>query len=666
MNEHSPFDRLMRGPEVLHQVRTNLADLSKGASVERMVQQTLAEHDYAPSARQWQVMRRSLPLVQEHRDTLHRTRTLFKERPERIKEETAHVFNARAYEVLDLEFHATSATATVPLTVIIDQGNSINRDFGAEVFNAAACAGLTDEEYYLKVRKTRLPLSLKNKIYENEANGHVAEHEDLHVQYRYLHPGASGETEENESQEPYLVWQQNYTKELVANNSKDEFSQLVKDITSAELALYLNELSSEALTNHHNVYKQTFSGGGHLYANKFGLKLRTLTNAVLQHSETNLSWIRVIREEVQRTKHKAAYINKAYQQLVEQETPHLVEIAEMLTPKQGYIINALVDGKPTLTKMKQWKKEYEQAPDEELSSEDLLFEAIGIDPTVIMKEGYDTTSYDSAITHTVHAFWQKQHSFLEESENPDFASNFYLFLSPLLSAQKNRIEPLQMYLNRIRANPENSFGLTEEQVTHIMTKTIDFDTIFFSTWEHGLHGISRELLSKSKFQHGMRRVFSISLTMDSAAEDVTAALLGKGDVDVTQFINPLYQRPQEKKQQIFDLLHKGATDTTGLSPQEREALMLYHVIIDNEIAEIPGNIVDLEKSDVAYFQSMRRLLSMCMRSIIYARESDIPLEQFNKPAAILNSFTHYGILPDPYLLVTRIQSEEQAEENVKA
>lgn len=669
MKERALFDGLMRGPEVLHQVRENLATLPKGASVEKMVQQTLIDNDYTPSAKQLDIMQRSFPFVQEHRDALQRVSTLFQERPERMrtemKEDTARALEGSPDNMYDFTLHATSVTATVAESVLVDEGIKINENFGAKVFDPDDCAGLTQASYLLKIKNKQLPFSLLNKRYANENNRHVADHEDLHVQYRYLHPEASGESDENESQKPYLAWLQNYTKELVESNNKEAFSQLIKKITSNELELYLNELSSEALTNNHDVYNDIFSGGGYLYSDKLGLKLRTLKGAVLQYAQTDLSWIRVIREEVQRTKHKAAYIDKAYRQLVKQETPYLVEIAEMLTPEQGYVISAFVDGDPTLAKMKQWKREYEQVPEEELSSEGLLFEAIGLDPIVVAEEGYDMSRYNSDITQTIYEFLQKKKAFLKESENPAFASDFYLLLFPLLQVQKERIHPLLTFLKRRQAMPENAFGLTKKQVTHIVTKAIDLDTIFFTTWDYSLHNATQELLIDPEFQKDMIKVFGLSLSMDSIAEDISAALLNGDERDIEQVVTPLYERPPEKKQQIFDLLHGDATDTTGLSPQEQDALTLYHLIIDNEIDEIPGNIVDLEKSKAAYFRNMRRLLSMCYRSIVYAQEAGISLPVFDKPAGIINNFASYGLLPDSYMVVTRTRSEEQAEENVQ-
>lgn len=349
--KYEKFDGLRRGPEVLSQVRLAIDEASIHASIPDIIGQTLAQADYRLSPTQKDMIEMALPQIIEHKKAAGRAKNNARKwKPrEQLKVSVARALGTKPDQIAGFHFHPASLTAVIQqeefdrLYQIAAQGD------GIEDREKASAGGFTSPAYQVQIKRGFLPISLMGKA---SGDKHTAQHEDFHVQYRYLHPGDREST--GLSYKEYLENVEKEAKEKIEKQDACGFTQLVKETTHGLLQTYLNELSSYSLDGRQDVYQMFFRGENPLYGSIRKTLQERLYSPIPKSPAERVMWGEIIFTEFQRAQSQARFIHDEYRKLLTlgAQGEELASIIQFLTPDRAYIIKTYTDGTPTFAKLK--------------------------------------------------------------------------------------------------------------------------------------------------------------------------------------------------------------------------------------------------------------------------------------------------------------------------
>ncbi len=646
--KENQFDGLMRGHAIIRQIREGVKNSPRTTPISTIVNEVIIDNDYHVSAKQQKVLEQSLPTADEHRTATKRASWLVKHQPHALTSKIAQVLECSPESIGHIDIHESSITAVIENKVLAEECNRLNQMFEIDGYQASNIAGLASERFKIKVQKKGLPFSIQNKKFTDSRHSHVAEHENLHVQYHYLHPKRDMEETSAQTPQEYVEELTKRSEKAIQNHDEDSFRNILREINHGQLYLFLNELSSESLTNHHDVLDQAFGGreGTHSYTQIYERRLTKIKDTILKSSDTILPWLDITDQEYMRTYHKASFIQNAYFQLAQQGTPpeELVSIAEFLTPESGFAIQAFVDGEPTFSKMKEWKRNYEEPEIPPLTNYELMLNAMNIDSTKIEDNDIDDFSYKTAITNTVNqidtsvikSFKERQASNegIQNTHPIPLTETYQGLIAELYAVQKDRLTLLNKFIQK-GIVAEND----EETKKQLYKASIDFDQIFFLAWEYEKNSnFSLVKNFSTSYVEQQPEIALLSFQLDDAVEDLVASLTQGKDTNPESFFQPNYTPSAEKQERRYTcLMTEGEITTNGASPLEDEALTLFNNIITGQ----------QQPSDFNQ-KAFRRLLSMCMRTNLWAKNNGITIPNGHPMRALLNGMVRNGVMLPAY------------------
>ncbi len=364
-----------------------------------------------------------------------------------------------------------------------------------------------------------------------------------------------------------------------------------------------------------------------------------------------LFWEKIIFEEIKKTESKAKYIDEEYRKLAKTDIngKELASIVEFLTPDQGFLIRAFVgDNKPTITSIKQWKKEYEQ-PINNKKDQVSFYSNFLMETALISDEEYDPIK--KSINKTISDKREKVMSgifpmLLKEKEGNSADSNWLNDLEVQVQNMKKiflaRTLRLQsLFDSGFLDNPE----IIKDKNTiiqEVIKRSSDFNYHFLQFISEAIGFRASGYPIAEEYMKDRQTLLIRSLNLDDTAEDLVEALSNKESPDYDALFSKDYKKSHFKKERIrkryFNL---GLEDNPGQSPLEDETVLLFQKIMNNS----PTSENLIFRTDTKQFQ---RLCSSCIRVLLWSNESGKPLMDFGAIRMFIYNMYKSRTLPTEY------------------
>ncbi len=263
------FDGLLRGPTIIRSIRNDILINNQGTPILKRVAKILEKEKYSLSPKQRKILDQSAASFDEHRKACLEAKKI--EEIE-LKKILAKTFQCGVEDIVEIKFHETSLTASLGHSAFQVEWQKTCDEDGVKVSEVLPAAGLTSERLNIRTANGVLPISIED--FALKKNGEIAEHENLHIQYRYLHP-----QEESNNKLTALEYRSQLSERsrtLSEKGDQEGFINLVREVTGDQLLLYLNELSSAALEKEVNILSQAFGENNHLYNVVFRKKIQAI------------------------------------------------------------------------------------------------------------------------------------------------------------------------------------------------------------------------------------------------------------------------------------------------------------------------------------------------------------------------------------------------------
>lgn len=615
------FDGVLRGPSMIGKIRTDISANSSPIPIRDRVTQILQAEHYTLSPKQQKILEQSSTAFDEHRRSCDEAKKMDEGE---LKQMLAKSFNCDVTDIDTVNFHEASVTVGLGHSAYQKEWEKTCEIEGVEVSEVMTSAGLTSERLNIQIGGTTLPLSIEDMTLKK--NGEIADHENLHTQYRYLHPREK--VENQQTAQEYRASLTEKSKELYKKGDKKGFTNLIRRVAESQLSTYLNELSSAALEKETHILSQAFGENNHLYNVLYKKEISAIRESLPSDLKERLEWEKIIFEEMKKVKSKATIIDEEYKKLVITgiSGSELATIVEFLTPDQGFLIKAFSE-KPTLSKLKQWKKDFTQPVDTEKKDKisyysDFLMEVANIsDKEFDAIDGYIKKIIQDKQSSVLNSFLDRA---LKRDRKPEIKENWLDDIEVQVQLMK------ELYLSRIaRLQPllESEFldnpDLVEsknEIIRETLKRAADFNF-------HFLNSASDALLFQTDadktYMDDRKSLFARSFSLDDASEDIVEALAHNKSPDYNALFSKDFKKSHGKRKRLRRRFNSMSllSDTPGESPLDDEVVALYNRLWNKDPSE---NI-----TSIANEKQLQRLSSSLIRTLLWAKEGKLNIQNSN-------------------------------------
>lgn len=640
------FDGLTRGPRIISQIREDMQTDQNTPVLER-VKKILEEEKYRLSPKQKRILVQSSISFDQHRKARQEAKEM--DEPE-LKKRLAQSLQCNVEDIANVTFHEASVTASLKNSAFQKEWQRTCEYEGVGVDEVVYPEGLASERFNTQIANGVLPVSIENIVFKKD--GEISRHENLHTQYRYLHPqNNAGEILKPTEYRSQLTKR---SKELYQGGDQEEFIKLVRGITEDQLSIYLNELSSVALEKGTGILSQAFGDNNHLYNVVYRKKIQAIRQSLPPDLKERLAWERIIYEEMEKAKLRARYIDTEYKKLAKTDINgnELVALVEFLTPDQGFLIKAFTGEELNLSNVKKWKKEYDH-PEMKDKQGKIEYDAnFFLDVAGISEKEYETIkkSISGIISAKTKDVFLNIGSSAIKREDPQSKDNNWLDdleiqiqnMKRICVSRTERLLPLftSGYLD------EDGIAQNKEAiVAEAMRRSVDFNYHFLQSVSEVI-GLKIGGNSGSDYMRDRELIFKRSFSLDDAAEDLAEALNQKKQPDYNDLFSKNYKKDDIKRERMRKrLCNLGLPELDDSfqdqSPLEDASVALFSKIMNTVSGERPELI--------AGEKQLQLLCSSCIRVLLWGKEhADIPQMKFGAIKMFIDDMYRIRALPMEY------------------
>ena len=645
----SDFQGLLRGPEMIIKLRQALQGGKLDQNTIQAIGEFFEKENYPLSQKQLKILHQSVASFEQHHRSAIKAKELYSQNQEELKIKTAQLFNCHPNNITGITFHDTSITVALESEGFFEQWKKICDHEGINTDEVRRPDGVASDIWSVDIEGDTLPVSIEDTAKKKDSE--IAGHENLHVQYRYLHP-----KEESFDGITPKEYQEQLTKrsaDCVAVKDYDKFRQLVREVVSKQISIYLNELSSAAQERRRDTYNQAFVDNKNFYYVIFQKRLESIRKSLPGALSERLNWEEIIDIEVNRGELQAAYIDDEYKKLIsnpDYSPEMLVAIAEFLTPEQGFLISAFTEESPTYQKIKDWKKlygkdgyvknhekevgywvgfifRYLKISDDENESVIKAIKSIGTERTERSFARLSARLFDEAV---------------EESSQQDSLPKIEEQINSLKELVKSRVDRLRVFLKDANLDFIPQEIDKEALRLELFKRVVDFDHVYFE--EIGdIVGVKQSGSKEAEeFMSERDRIIRRSFDLDDAAEELVEALAQNNEPDYNAVFTRGFKKDNKKRERMRECLDRfGDIDTKKASPIEDDEIGLFKRLIFSSPAERSSLVVGNSRL-------MRRLFSACVRILLWAKENNIPQDQLTPIRTFMSESYKTRLLPTEY------------------
>lgn len=589
MTEQNLSARMRQGAELLGKIKVK-AFAAKPTDVPTAVFPVIEEEKYPFLPPQLGVLPHAILLIMKYRTAVEELRLLQGVNPETASAVIAGKLGCNSGDIRQIIIHDVSATAILSNSSFLTVCEDICRKEQVDVSHAKSIAGMASKDFYVKIGDNTLPVSIQNEADERET---TAQHENLHVQYTLFHPYYAPIEKPSSEKEPTTNLTETVALEA-CHEDFDAFRKTIESVTYDYLYLYLNELSSSALTKS-PIYHRFFNDDEYYHA-RFAKRINAIRLG-LPNDEKRIPFERAIYEEVEKVKHKIKYIEDRYRRLTETEISpeQLITKMQILTPELGYTINSfLTDSEKTPEEESEWQEEYENGWKPKNRGEKIN-DWVNFIATCAQIKDEDYHPIRARFKKTVSDYKAELYSRLKGRQSNAGLVSFDVesLIWHIIAVASSRLWRLQTIFD---SGYFNQLNLADDKKEEIRRRALsigtDFHEVFLgliSSFNFNLNAIytSDQTLYLYKdprhleefeaiVNREMRRLGERSLSLDDAAEDLVEVTAAGEEPDWSNLSAPGYKKTDEKrKRALTAIYHEGVSETRFTSPLEHWSIAVF-------------------------------------------------------------------------------------------
>ncbi|MBI4078880.1 MAG: hypothetical protein HY429_01140 [Candidatus Levybacteria bacterium] len=606
--------KIKKGPAVIRSLREKVAqehfarDFTLGTVVD-----VLNKHHYILSRQQSELLGEPFNAFIAHNRAATYARSLYKQDQGTFYRIVASAIGCSEENVAGIEIHPTSISIKVDSATF----STLWREDVTIQDKQVPAVGFTNEMFVLDLHGHSLPYAI---VDAKKARSSTPDHENLHIQYGYLHPRflrpahVANKKQRQEDRKDHGLLKE--AQAAVSDNNETAFTALVQGVTYSYLHDFLTELAASAIEGE-GVFDQFWGNGKHYY-DHFAKYLSILEQAIPSDVFAGLPFRYSIFFERAIVKQKMRYIEDRFEELKKAGVDpfDIVTVVEFLTPERGYLINAFIPpGEFTVADIRAWRKAYNEA----LPKGDVEKESYDWQDFIFAVAQIDSQNYNPARDKVREMLQYEEGKGYTPITLPDVKQNpeqFFADVEDVIRRLKEATIQRAARLNQVLDIDFIQNSMAKLKAPQIIRQRIITDSIDFHTrFKDLLFEFAVDWAGEHQHERCNAAAYLVSraLQLDDAAEE-TARLLTEGETpDFDTLFAPGFQKSDKRYEKMMQWVENPLNRPDEISFAEAKQFVIY-------AGEFRGGYIYLERGGVySYTEYQKKAMSFILRLLIWAK-----------------------------------------------